>query len=252
VIAAATLVAGAAHATAVPVDLSTWDFDRYDASTANWTVQGPDNDSVFQSINGSPTVFFGPGNAQGTSLSGKITVTGSDDDDFIGFVLGYHDDDLSNTSPNYLLIDWKSADQGGYFNCISQGGLAISRVTTKIDLDTEPPWCHDLGVTELQRAANLADTGWVHGVEYSFDIGFTATNVTVSVNGVEELNVSGAFADGSFGFYNYSQANVLYSAITQEDLPDTPPVNGIPEPATLALFGAGLLGLGATRRRGNG
>ncbi|MBL8463473.1 MAG: PEP-CTERM sorting domain-containing protein [Thauera sp.] len=69
----------------------------------------------------------------------------------------------------------------------------------------------------------------------------------VKVDGTTELNVNGSFADGSFGFYNYSQQSVRYSAIT-EDV--APPTNSVPEPGVLALLGIGLLaGIGGVRRR---
>lgn len=50
----------------------------------------PGNDSVLQTTNGNPTVFFEAGsNTQGTALAGQITPNSNWDDDFIGFVLGY-------------------------------------------------------------------------------------------------------------------------------------------------------------------
>ena len=58
----------------------------------------------------------------------------------------------------------------------------------------------------------------------------------------------GTFADGSFGFYNYSQERVRYSALEQSVAP--PPTGTVPEPASLALVGLGLLAaVGAGKRR---
>ena len=81
-------------ANALPVDLSGW---TAQGGYSTWTVQAG-NDTVLQTVNGAPTVFFDPTStgAQGTALSGNIEVTHSSDDDFIGFVLGYDSGELTS------------------------------------------------------------------------------------------------------------------------------------------------------------
>ena len=65
---------------AAPVDLSNWiaaDIDPAGGSVGNWTVQSG-NDSVIQSVNGQPTIFYDPYvNAQGSKLLGNIVVNTS-------------------------------------------------------------------------------------------------------------------------------------------------------------------------------
>lgn len=227
-------------ALAAPVNLSSWTAE----GSGTWQLQNaPTNDSVLQTVNTvAPTVFFSGAAAQGAALSGKIKVSTTSDDDFIGFVLGYNAGELTSASANYLLIDWKQASQVNG-NCNGPAGLAISSVSGA--MTTTGAWCHNGSVTQLQRAATLGSTGWVDNTEYTFDIAFTSTNVTVSVNGVEQLNVNGTFGDGGFGFYNYSQERVLYSAIEERQLP---PNNQVPEPAGLALLGLAGLAAAASAR----
>ena len=243
-IALGTLAIGmATHvggANAALVDLSGW---TQEGGASTWTV-APDKNSVFQTINGEPAVFFSGTNDRGQALSGKIKVETTADDDYIGFVLGYQSGEFSGAS-DFILVDWKQAAQGGFYNCTPPAGLAISHVTGGIP-EAPSSWCHSGTTTELQRAATLGNTGWADNTEYAFDIIFTATNIQVKVNGNTELNINGTFGDGSFGFYNYSQQNVRYSALTQDV---APPVNGVPEPGSLALVALGLLGTATVARR---
>ena len=239
----AALCAGFGAANAAPVDLSTWQV----AGTGTWNLAA-DNNSVKQTVNGNPTIFFNGNNSQGLALSGQITVETGSDDDFIGFVLGYNSGDLNNPNADYILIDWKQGNQT-FFGCQGKRGLSVSHVSGQL-ANNDGAWCHNPGnnVTELQRAANLGDTGWADNTTYDFQLTFTETVIQVFVNGVLEINIAGNFANGSFGFYNYSQANVRYAGIQEEV---APPVNGeIPLPAAFPLMLAGLGGLGfVTRRR---
>jgi hypothetical protein len=224
----------------VPVDLTGWTAQ----GSGSWVVQ-PGNNAVRQTVNTAlPTVFFGPGNAQGTSLRGTMRHYPTySDDDFIGFVLGFRSGDLTASTTDFLLIDWKQVTQasGG---CSAPAGLAISRVTAGL-ASGNAAWCHLAanGVTELARATTLGSTGWADGVEYLFEIDFTASNVTVNVNGVEQFNINGTISDGAFGFYNYSQARVEYAGITTAALP------AIPEPASWAMLVSGFGLIGGTLRR---
>ncbi len=229
-----TIASACSYAT--PVDLSSWS----EEGGGDWTVAG-DTHSVFQRVNTAlPAVFYNNTNSQGLALSGQITVETTGDDDFIGFVLGYNTGDSSNANADYLLIDWKQNNQqvGSYGN----RGLAISRVTGEFNFSDF--WGHENVVEELQRGANLGDAGWVDNETYDFDLIFNSTNVQVFVNGVLEINISGTFADGSFGFYNLSQGSVRYAGIEEEIAPPA-----VPAPGVLLLMGLGLGIMSIVRRK---
>jgi hypothetical protein len=236
------LAATSGTASAASVNLSAW---TKEGGTSTWTVAA-DKNSVFQSVNGEPAVFFSGASDQGKVLSGKIRVETTTDDDFVGFVLGYRSGDATGSPTDFILIDWKQLNQS-FYGCNALAGLAISRVTGGLP-DAASSWCHTGTTTELARAATLGSTGWADNTEYDFGLIFTASNIQVKVNGSTELNINGTFADGSFGFYNYSQQSVRYSAL-QEDVAPPPDGGTVPEPTSLALVALGLLAAASTARR---
>ena len=235
----------AAPAMAAAVDLSTWTPQNYTAGAGIWAVQSG-NTSVLQTRNGNPTVFLSDQSALGTEIQGKIKVTTTSDDDFIGFVLGFSPGDFSSSLADYLLIDWKQGNQSG-----AEAGLAVSRVTGVVTNADPGFWEHTNGMTELARGTTLGSTGWVDNVEYTFGFVFTPTNLRVSVNGVQQINLNGSFSGGNLGFYNYSQSGVLYSGFTQDVLPPTPPpTSSVPDGgATWGFLGLAIGAMGVARRR---
>jgi hypothetical protein len=87
-------------------------------------------------------------------------------------------------------------------------GLALSRVTGSPTADEL--WQHTSyvenpsgGVQQITRATTLGSTPYNRsGGSHLFDIRYSATNVTVLVDGVEQINQSGSFPDGRFGLYS--------------------------------------------------
>jgi hypothetical protein len=212
-----------------------------------WTV-APDGSAVTQSVNGQPTLFYSDFNVFNTKVEGKI-VSGGGDDDYIGFVLGFDPGDSSSAAADYLLVDWKAGTQTFDFGApsctpgsVAPSGLAVSRVTGipsadefwgHVNFDAS---CSDLqsGLQELQRGATLGATGWSAGVSYKFKFVFNESKLEVYVNDALELDIAGSFANGRMGFYNFSQANVTYSAFTL-DCPALAESYGTGWPGTLGV-----------------
>lgn len=212
-----------------PVPLFLWTAESYPAVSGFypglWTVSA-DGYSVFQSVNGQPTLFHSDFDVFNTEIEGTIQVQNGDDD-YIGFALGFQPGDTENPSADYLLIDWKMNNQ--YYNFGSPSytpgstayrGLAVSRVFGKPTADEF--WGHlnfdhsssDLnsGLEELARGATLGSAPWVNWESYTFRFEYTETTLKVWVNGSLEIDITGEFNNGRIAFYNFSQANVNYES----------------------------------------
>lgn len=228
----ATLALSTTLSAQANVDLRTWTAESYPVGSFGvgvWTP-APDGSTVTQSINGQPTLYVSNFSAFNTTVEGQVVVNTNFDDDFFGFALGYLPGDTMNPNADYLLIDWKARTQGFTFgppSCTpggtADGGLAVSRVTGTPTADEfwshsdfDEPACSPLGhgLQELARGASLGDVGWSSNTTYTFRFEFSATRLRVFVDGVLEIDVSGTFAGGRYAFYNFSQADVTYSAFT--------------------------------------
>lgn len=191
------------------IDLSTW-VEEGDTTNGEWTVGGGGS-SVAQTINGDPTFLVSPDSFINVIITGRIRVNTTNDDDWVGFVFGYQDPDT--LSPNYYdfyLFDWKQADQNfsGFFGA---EGYSLSRMQGNITnlpqafAGKQGPFCNLI-------ASDFGNTkGWNDLTNYDFALTYTNTRTVISINGDTIFDVYGCFGPGRFGFYNYSQSDVIYS-----------------------------------------
>jgi len=246
VLAVGLWCAGSVHAVPTPIDLNTWSQEG-PGGNGNWTVQGG-GDSVFQSINGNPTMFVSPNQLFNTNIVGSFGVETGGDNDYIGFVFGFG---ASDTDP-FLLFDWKQGQQSG-----SAPGFTLSRVTG--GASNVPFGNHQTSVfPNYDVLATNTGVGWEDNVVYDFDLLYQSNRIKIDItggtgafqNGATVFDINGTFASGRFGFYNFSQPSVRYQGLTEEFVPPQPRNGAVPEPitATLGLMGLGVLGM-ATRRR---
>lgn len=252
-----TLAAAALSASAAPVaiNLSTWQ-ERGPAANGNWVVAAG-GDSVRQTINNDPTFFVSGVSQVNTTLRGRIRVETSGDDDFVGFVFGFQGPAATGNDMDFLLFDWKQGTQA-FGGATAQAGFALSRVQGTITDYLPGFWGHiDSPVFDVLATRYGATEGWQDNVEYEFAMLYQTGRIKIDIAGgnfgagTTVLDVAGNFNAGSFGFYNYSQAGVRYSGLTEEASPPPPPPpppGSVPEPAALSLAVLAA-GLGATARR---
>lgn len=152
-----------------------------------------------------------------STISFSLEVATTSDDDFIGWAVGFDAGEGSDAAAEWLLFDWKQANQTKS-SCEALAGLAVSTVTGALTSTDE--WCRAGSVTELDRGATLGGTGWV--------------------DGTLELDLTGTFPTGAFGFYTYSQASSRCTSLRRRTGPSAvaTPVGAAPaaRPGQNALF----------------
>ncbi|WP_457575211.1 PEP-CTERM sorting domain-containing protein [Desulfomarina sp.] len=245
---------GVFTAQADPVDLTTWSPLTLDYSggqpAGSWVLQAG-NTAVKQVVNADPSFYLNNLNQTSYSMDGSWQVDGGWDDDYMGFVFGYQN------SSNFYLFDWKQGSQG-YVGTTAAEGMTVKKMTGATgngltDLSLAEFWENenDFGDMEVLAQNHGANKGWVDEAVYTFHLDFNLIPGTFTINVRDASNnllwdvtvLDSTFTSGQFGFYNYSQEDVLYAGFEQTG------GTTVPEPATVFLFGIGLAGLAGLRFR---
>ena len=223
----------------VSADLSSWSvFNQpnsglFTPSDGNWEVNSAGT-IVVQKVNGKPTFFVAPDDADGYRITTTFN-TPREDDDFFGVALGVPTDPTAMGS-EYLLVDWRKngqeidwLDDTGPVDGVP--GLAVSKVTGVPTLNelwghVDSPANPNGGVVEIARGANLGTVGWSSDVSYDFVIEYTTTSLEVWVDGVLQISLDGNFPAGKFALYDFSQPEMSFSGITFDRLNEPPAVIG--------------------------
>lgn len=277
----ATLSTGAF---AAPIDLNTWS-QQGDSENGRWNVSA-DGSSVLQTINGDPTFFVSDTNYLNTQFDGSFRVNTNSDNDFIGFVFGYQAPlgaGADTQTFDMFLFDWKQGNQG-----TASEGFTLSYINGAVTADDNTAgafWGKDAATTGDSDINVIGtdfgvDRGWASNTSYDFNLLYQTDRIQIRIDGGDFLDetifdvtpgdVAGlsSFADGRFGFYNLSQANVSYQGFTQVLAPPIdpcagtftddgcsvppvlPPVAGVPEPGPLGLvLFSGALALVSLRKK---
>ena len=230
-------------ANAGAINLHNW-AQKGDKANGNWKVSDSGS-HVTQTINGLPTYYVSNKNYMGTKIGGtfKVGEGGNWDNDFVGFVFGY------NSPDDCLLFDWKQSVQGDGLE-----GFTLSRIKDDGDGITEVNYGGNTGDDITVLASDYGDNGWEDNTEYEFSLEYTEDNIIISIDGNVIFDVDGVFADGKFGFYNYSQEDVRYRGWEEDSVsvassaPVPTPVP-TPEPSTYMMLSMGVVGFILTSKK---
>ncbi|MEM6469374.1 MAG: choice-of-anchor C family protein [Planctomycetota bacterium] len=204
----------------VDINLGSWETIQYELGfqpDARWELTD-NNESVVQTVNADASIFLSDFDISNQRIEGTWTVETPSDDDFMGFVFGYQDEG------HFYLFDWKQRSQ-------SHRGFAEQGMSIKVvSADLASPVSNTLSGFDLWQTSGVegrAETifhntiPWQDFVEYEFALDFRPGEFTVTVTQdgtvLEEVTLADAtYADGRFGFYNYSQGNIRYSGFTRQ------------------------------------
>jgi hypothetical protein len=190
-------------------------------------VVNEDGRAVLQSINGGPTFFVSPREFMNVTIRGKFIVETSEDDDLIGFVVGYRSPLNTSVNPSdtfdFLLFDWKQTSQT-YNDWPAPEGFTLARVQGTIfpeGVHYPALWKHEGAGVEVLASDYGVDRGWQDRTEHAFSVTYTPNRVLIAIDGEIIFNIEDTFYPGRFGFYNYSQESVRYFdfSYVEETLP---------------------------------
>ncbi|MEM9556112.1 MAG: hypothetical protein AAGC60_17780 [Acidobacteriota bacterium] len=220
----------AVGATAQPIDLSTWTAESGPSSETDpfdlpaWELSA-DGLSVLQLENTRATFFYSDFDLEAARVTAELRVDARlpQDDDFIGFVIGYDPGDRQNPAADVLILDWKRSDQTLANGATARAGLALSRTSRvmrrdEVFLHVDDPSEPDGAVTELARGLTLGSVGWETDRIYRFELEILPGSLRVFVDGQLEIDFAGFVDRGRFGCFNDSQPLMRCGNIEVEEL----------------------------------
>ena len=190
-------------------------------NTWAWSVSGS---AVYYGSNDGQALVSNFAQSNSFSFSTRIMANNSDDDRY-GLTFGFQ-----NSLNNYRFSWEGNFYNGGYAEADGSRGLSLIKEVGGVS-------------TSL---INLSSTFWQNGVSYDVTVYRSGNNIGMTVQQVGGGTVASwqgtdtTFMSGAVGLWNASQ-NTFYSNIAL----NTP----VPLPGALLLFGPGLVGLAALRRR---
>ncbi|HWS88127.1 MAG TPA: RHS repeat-associated core domain-containing protein [Pyrinomonadaceae bacterium] len=196
------------------VDLAPWSVQQFGSGGAHW-VKDAANHSVTQLHNSDPTMLLSDFNLGDGQMEGTWRVETTSDDDLMGFVFGYQG------PGRFYLFDWKQSDQPDGL------GFAERGMSLKVFNAATPPGGADFWPTDGNgprvRTLYHNTVPWEDFTDYHFTLQFRPGRIRIVVRQGEavlaDFTVNDAtYADGRFGFYNYSQEAVKYSGFRRASL----------------------------------
>ncbi|MED5374632.1 MAG: MYXO-CTERM sorting domain-containing protein [Myxococcota bacterium] len=177
----------------------------------DWTLSS-DQRTVTQSQNAAPGVYLTNLPAESGNIRFEMTAGTSWDDDIIGFLVGYHPGDSTNTSADWMVWSWKKGDQDTTGLGYCPKGLTMMRVQgPTVDTDL---WQQTGSASVVATGNNFGEVGWTFDRTYTVDLEYTASRIRVWIDGSLEFDESGSFpTGGEFGFYILSQDTVTYTLL---------------------------------------
>ena len=207
------------------VDLSGWKevIYHYPANgqgRGTWKLSN-DNQWATQKINGDPTILVSDIDVTGSTVEGSWLIKGRSDDDLVGFVFGYQD------PGHFYLLDWKKGTQDDRKCGLAKQGISIKiaaadysgpesgKLKASQPFDGKDLWNTEGTEGKVTLLYHEKTEGWKFEKEYGFILKFDPGSFTVTVMDGERTIFSKKIKDktyknGKFGFYNFSQAPVIY------------------------------------------
>ena len=213
----ATISAEDANEEIETLDLGTWSVVQYELQSqpdANWVLESG-NTVARQTVNADASSLLSDTQFSNDRIDGTWRVATSGDDDYMGFVFGYQDDQ------HYYLFEWKRGNQNDPLG-FAERGMSVKVVNADSPLTGFDFW-PSAGNGDRVESLFHNTIPWQDNTEYGFTLEFQAGEFTITVSQGETVLetisiVDDTYTTGGFGFYNYSQGSVLYSGFTREAL----------------------------------
>jgi RHS repeat-associated protein len=197
----------------VALNLKPWQVVQYDGAAGDALWRLHEHDAVaFQENNSEPSMLVSDFTMFRERIEGDLTATDSTDDDFMGFVFGFQD------RGHFYLFDWRQVDQDA-------GVMGFRGMSVKV-FTADPGFGGDKFWATYSTASNVVHTIYHNDIPYEFFkpyhfiLEYQPGDITITLKDGANVVTNFHLADttypaGKFGFYNDSEAGILYSGFTR-------------------------------------